>query len=369
MSVRTTYIGAVVLTAAVLATACNGGEAQESQDGAAAGDTSAAVSPSTRIVNVEVSQVTARPFSESVALTGVVQATRDITVAAEESGVIREVFAPKGARVKAGQPIAKIDDTVLRAQYDQARSEAELARETYERQRRLWEEEKIGTEINYLRAKYGAQTADASARVLGARLERTVVRAPIRGVLDDRMIEVGSSVAPGTPVARIVDADPAKVTAGVPERYAADIEPGAPVRAQIEHAGAGAFEGRTSFVATALDVRTRTFPVEFSIPNPNGVLKPGMVAQIELQRGRVADALLIPREAVQRASTGYTVYVVTGQGDDLRAEIRPVQLGAGAGNEVEVVSGLVEGDRVIVVGQQQVANGDAVRIVGDAGNE
>jgi RND family efflux transporter MFP subunit len=366
MSALNRYIGAAVLAAAVITTACSGSEAQEAVEAEAAAAPGAGPE---RVVNVELITVTARPFSEQVALTGVLEATRDITVAAEETGVIREVFVNKGARVQAGQPIARIDDRVLRAQYDQARSEADLAQETYERQRRLWEDEKIGTEINFLRAKYGAQTADANARVLGARLERTVVRAPIGGVLDDRMIEVGSMVAPGTPVGRIVDANPVKVTAGVPERYAADIKPGAPVRALIEHVGAGAFEGRTSFVATALDVRTRTFPVEFSIANPGGVLKPGMVAQLELQRGGLAEALLIPREAVQRASTGYIVYVVTGTGEDLRAETRPVQLGAGAGSEVEIVGGLQAGDRVIVVGQQQVANGDAVRVVGEATNE
>lgn len=356
MSALNRYIGAGALAALVMTTACSGGEAQET---AAAADTTRAG----RVVNVEVTTVAMRPFSERVALTGVLQAERDIVVAAEESGVIREVYVEKGERVRAGQPVARIDDRVLRAQYDQARSEADLARETYERQRRLWEDEKIGTEINYLRAKYGAQTADANARVLGARLERTVVRAPIGGVLDDRMIEVGSMVVSGTSVARIVDADPVKVTAGVPERYAADIRPGAPVRALIEHAGGGAFEGRTAYVATALDVRTRTFPVEFTIANPGGLLKPGMVAQLELQRGSVADALLIPREAVKRASTGYIVYVVTGTGDKLFAETRAVELGAGAGNEVAVTSGLQAGDRIIVVGQQQVANGDAVRVV------
>jgi RND family efflux transporter MFP subunit len=231
----------------------------------------------------------------------------------------------------------------------------------------LWEEERIGTEIAYLRAKYGAETAAAQARVLAARLERTIVRAPIAGTVEDRMVEVGTMVAPGEPVARIVDADPVEVTAGVPERYAGEIQHGARVRVRVDHVGGGAFEGQTSFVGAALDERTRTFPVEFAIRNPGGLLKPGMVAQLDLQRRVLEDALLIPREAVQRASTGYLVYVVAGDGAGAAAAARAVELGAGAGDEVVIESGLEPGDRVIVLGQQQVANGDAVRIVNGSG--
>lgn len=363
MSALNRYIGAAALIAAVATTACNGGEAQES----ASPESGAA--PAGRVVNVHAVQVEPREFTEYVTLTGALEASRDVAVAAEESGVIRQLFVEKGARVRPGQPIARIDDQVLRAQYDQARSEAALARETYERQRRLWEEERIGTEINFLRAKYGAETAEANARMLAARLERTTVRAPIDGVLDDRLVEVGAMVSPGTPVARIVDADPVEVTAGVPERYAGEIRPGAAVRVTIDHLGGGTFEGRANYVGTALDTRTRTFPVEFTIANGNGVLKPGMVARLDLQRRTIPDALLVPREAVQRASTGYIVYVVTGEGERTHAEARPVELGAGAGEQVAIVSGLVAGERVIVVGQQQVANGDAVRVVAEAAEE
>lgn len=357
MSVLKGYMGAVAL-AAVVVVGCSGGEAQEAT-GAAGGE------PVVRIINVQTIQVDPREFTEFIALTGTLEASRDIEVAAEESGVIRELFVDKGTRVRVGQPIARIDDQVLRAQYDQARSEAALAQETYERQRRLWEDERIGTEIAYLRAKYGAQTADANARMLRARLERTTVRAPIDGVLDDRLVEVGAMVAPGTPVARIVDADPVEVTAGVPERYAAEIRPGAEVRVTIDHLGGSTFSGKAGYVGTALDARTRTFPVEFTVANHNGVLKPGMVARLELQRRTLEGALLVPREAVQRVSTGYMVFVVTGEGEQTFAEARPVQLGANAGSEVAIASGIAAGEQVIVVGQQQVANGDAVRVVGE----
>ena len=140
MRAMNTYIGAAVLVAAAGAAGCRGGEAQESaaQDAA----------ETRRVVNVEVVTVEPRAFTEYIAVTGVLEAERDVAVAAEESGVIRELYVDKGARVQAGQAIARIDDRVLRAPHDQAQSEAELAQETYDRQRRLWEEERIGTEIS-----------------------------------------------------------------------------------------------------------------------------------------------------------------------------------------------------------------------------
>src|SRR5690606_20300877 len=143
---------------------------------------------------------------------------------------------------------------------------------------------------------------------------------PISGVLDDRLVEVGTMVSPGTPVARIVDADPVEVTAGVPERYAAEIRPGAEVRVTIDHLGGRTFNGQAGYVGTALDQRTRTFTVEFRVTNRGGVLKEGMVARLELQRRKLKDALLVPREAVQRGSTGSKVTVEADEGGRNHAE-------------------------------------------------
>jgi membrane fusion protein, multidrug efflux system len=321
-----------------------------------------------RVVNVEVMDVAEESFEDVIGITGVVEAERDVVLAAEESGMIREIFVDRGRAVRAGQPIARIDDRVLRAQFDQARSEASLARETFERQRRLWEEEKIGTEMNYLRARYGAETADANARMLAARLDRTVIRAPISGIVDARHVEVGSMVAPGTPVARLIDIDTLKVTGGVPERYAGDIRSGATATVVFDNMQGREFSGRTRFVGSSISEQNRTFAVEVAIPNTHGALKPGMVARVRLARGDTRSALLVPREAVLRTESGYAVYTVREQGGRLIASATPVITGPGAGNRIVIESGLEPGDRIVVVGQHQVAHGDVVEIVRRAGN-
>jgi RND family efflux transporter MFP subunit len=348
----------VAVAALVNAAACGG--TNEANGAQPAEDTASAP---TRVVEVETLELEPREFIEYVTVTGDVEANRNVTVAAEESGVIRALYVDKGERVAESQQIARIDDSVLRAQAEQARSEANLAQETWERQRRLWEDDSIGSEIAYLRARYGAETAEANARALEARLARTIIRAPIAGTLDDRMVEVGSTVIPGTPVAQIVDADPLEVNAGIPERFAGDFRAGGTAMLTFDHLPGQMITGRLTFVGTAVDEQSRTFPVEIALPNRDGSLKPGMVARVQAPRRTLTDALVVPRDAVVRSAEGYIVYVVEDEGGRQTARARTVITGPGAGGQVVIEDGVAPGERVVVVGQQRLANGDLVRAV------
>jgi membrane fusion protein, multidrug efflux system len=352
---RTLALGGAVLGLAAVAAGCGG-------EGHAAVADSATEAPA-RTLSVEVEAAQPAQFTDFVRIVGSVAANRDVVVAAEESGIVRQLFVDKGALVRAGQPIARIDDAVLRAQMERTDAQARLAEETWERQRRLWEDEKIGSEMNYLNAKYGAITARASANELRARLERTVVRAPIAGVLEARVVEVGSMVAPGAPVARIVDAGVVKITGGVPERYAADIARGAEMRVSFDGMGSAEYVGKVQFVGATLNEQNRTFPIEVEVPNRGGVIRPGMVANLQVARRAVGQAILVPQNAVIRRENGYVAYVaVERDGQDV-AELRDVIPGASEGGRVVIEQGLAAGDRVIVVGQQQVSSGDRLRIV------
>lgn len=325
---------------------------------------SAPAAEAARTVTVEVEEVVPRAYTDYVRLVGIVLANRDVTVAAEEGGVVREIYVEKGTPVSAGQPLFKIDDALLRAQLEQAEANARLARETYERQRRLWEEEEVGSELTYLQARYAAEAAEAQARLLATRLERTTVRAPIAGILDARLVEVGAMVAAGTPVGRIVDVSKVKVAAGVPERYAGEIRLGAEAIVQLDVAGGREFRGALSFVGTAVDDGSRTFPVEIEVQNPDGALVPGLVANVGVARRDLDAAIVVPQEAVLRAEDGYVVYVAVQREGAWRAEARPVVTGASRGGRVLIESGLEPGELVVVVGQQTVAAGDYLNIVG-----
>jgi membrane fusion protein, multidrug efflux system len=317
-----------------------------------------------RTVNVEVAAVVPQDFVHTVRIVGTVEADRDVVISAEEGGTVRQMLVRQGDRVRPGQPLFRLDAGVLQAQLEQAVSQALLAEETWERQRRLWEEDQIGTEMAYLQAKYNAQTARAQAQVLKERVDRTTIRAPIAGILEERLVEVGAMVSPGTPVARILDVDRVKVVGGVPERYGGQVRRGGEVTVTLEPV-AGEFVGEIDHVGAAVDRSSRTFTIEVEVPNAGHALKPGMVANVEIARERRAESLVVPRHAVLRLEGGYSVFVAVPHGTGWRAESRPVVPGAAHGGGVVIEQGLASGERVVVVGQQRVAHGDALIITNE----
>ena len=316
-----------------------------------------------RVVNVQVITVQPSVFVDYVRATGEVEALSDVTISAEESGVIREFYVEKGATVRAGQPIAKINDAVLKPQTDEARAAAVVAQEQYRRQQQVWDTEKIGSEIGLLQAKSAAEGAAARAAALEARLERTVLRAPVAGVFDEKLIEVGEMAMPGVPVARVVSTQKVKVTAGIPERFAADVRDGTAARLTFDVFPGREFTGRVSFVGSTVNRENRTFPIELVLENPGRLIKPRMVASVQVARARLEHALVVPQGAVLRTEAGYQAFVVTEREGNLVAEARRVRLGASYENRVVIDSGLVAGERLVTVGQRLVDAGSRVRIV------
>ena len=317
-----------------------------------------------RVINVEVLPLAPTSFEERVRLTGTAQANRDVVISAEEAGVIREIVTEEGARVSEGQALVRIDDTILRAQVAEAEARAALARETWERRRRLFEQDGVGSELAYLEARYQAEQASAAVNTLTERLARTVIRAPIDGILESREVELGTMVSPGVPVARVVEINPIKVTGGVPERYAADVTAGSEAVVTFDVLPGEEYPGRVQYVGATVNPRNRTFRVELVLSNPGRIIKPEMVANIEILRGTVPDAIVVPQEALVRVEDGFVAFVVgANETDEEVAEVRSLRLGPAQRNQVVVESGLATGEHLIVLGQNLVANGDRVRVV------
>lgn len=354
---RRTWKWGTMAVVAIAAAACGSAQAEN-------GEASAA-DAYVRVINVEVASVQPARFVEEIRLTSVAMANQDVLVAAEESGVIRELFADRGDRVATGEAIAKIDDRVLSAQVAQARAAADLAQQTWDRRKRLWEEERVGSEIAYLEARYAAEQSAASLASLEERLDRTVVRAPFDGVLDERHVDVGAMVSSGDPIGRLIDLNPIKVFAGVPERYAADVNVGDEAVLQFEALGSDSHTASIRYVGSAVDPQNRTFPIEVVLPNPGGRIKPQMVANMAVTRRAVDDAIVLPQDALVRVEDGYVAFVAVERDGVEVAEVRPVTLGPTRRNLVVAESGIQAGDRLIVVGQKAVEDGDRINIVGE----
>jgi len=332
--------------------------------GSAEAGTEAASEEFVRVINVEVTDVVTEPFTEEIRLTSIAMADQDVMLEAEESGAIIELYADRGDRVAEGAPIAKIDDRLLRTLVDQARAAAELSTQTWNRRKRLWEEDQVGSEIAYLEARFAAEQATATLAGLEQRLARTVVRAPFAGILEERSVDVGTMVGPGKTIGRLVDLNPIKVFAGVPERYASDVQVGAGAQLTFDALGGQVYSGPIRYVGSTVSAQGRTFPIEVEVQNRNGAIKPQMVANMAITRREVADAIVAPQDALVRVEAGYVVFIAVERAGTTVAEAREVVLGPQRRNLVVLESGVEAGERLIVVGQKSVADGDRINIVG-----
>ncbi|WP_412069729.1 efflux RND transporter periplasmic adaptor subunit [Rubrivirga sp. IMCC43871] len=206
-----------------------------------------------------------------------------------------------------------------------------------------------------------AQSSAAAAGVASARsqLASTRIVAPFSGVVEARLQQAGELASPGQPVVRLVGAGSVKVTAGVPERYAGEIEQGTQVQVSPNAYTVGARGGRVSFVGLAIDTGSRTFPIEVSVENADRSLKPSMVVRMDVTRSILQDAIVVPAEAIVRDERGTSVFIVA----DGVATRRVVTLGPDAGDRVVLASGVQSGDQIIVSGAGELTEGEAVRVV------
>jgi RND family efflux transporter MFP subunit len=350
-----------LLAAAALLQAC----ARAEGDAAQVADSTQPADSAGRVVNVEVTRVVPTEFTEVIRVTGEVEALFDVTVAAEEPGRVEAFLVEKGGWVERGQPVAQLERDLLQAQVDEARASAALAREQYERQRQLWEQDRIGTEIAFLRARYEAEMAAARQAQLEERLARTVIRAPVAGVFDEKFLEEGEMAMAGAPVARIVSSSRLKITAGVPERFARSVRVGNPARIWFDVFPGRDFTGRIGFVGSRVDPGNRTFPIEILMDNAGRIVKPHMVANVEVQHERLERVIVVSQEVVQRSAEGYKVFVAVEEEGRAVAAARAVKLGPTSGNRTVITEGLAIGDLLITLGHRQVDDGSRIRVVND----
>ena len=357
----------VVLTAAE----CSQFPGRERQAANEAGGEAAAAAPAparsalalgARVVNAEAEPLVPSTFVQYIRVVGEVEALHDVTVSAEESGTIASFLAGKGERVARGQPVTRISSELLDAQVEEARAIAEVAAERFERQRRLWDQ-RIGTEIALLEVKSQATSSAARLKVLETRLARTVVTAPIAGVFDEQYVEVGELVGPGTRLLRVLAVDRVKVVAGIPERYALAIEPGAAALITFDVLEGREFSGVIEFVGTSVDPRSRTIPIEVILDNSERLIRPRMVANVQVERMRQEQVLVVPQELVQRTEEGFQVFVAERGRDSVTARARGVELGASYANQVVITAGLTAGERLITAGHRQEDDGSVIRLM------
>ncbi len=335
---------------------------------------------------VEVVEVGRSSQKTELELPGNIQAITEAPILARADGYIQRRMVDIGDRVQAGQPVAEIeapelDEQVRQAKaglqqaqagvdqalanYEQGKSGMELARITAERWSRMATEGVVSRQDNdqyqaqlrmqvagvqALEKAIAAQRSNVSAAEASlARLEKLesyrVVKAPFDGVITLRNVDVGALVNAGnTLLFRIVQTGTLRTYVNVPQAIAGSIRPGQTARLSVSNLPGRQFTGTVARTANALDPTSRTLLVELHVPNAEGVLMPGMYAQVDLSSTRTNPPLLVPSEALIVRGDGAAVALVR---PDHTVHLQKIQVGRDYGDRLEVLGGLQEGDMII----------------------
>ena len=307
------------------------------------------------VVTVTTEVVREQPFNDTLQAIGTARARESITVTAKVSEVVREVHFESGDVVGKGAVLVTLSGQQQQAALREAEAAATEAERLYKRQQELAAQQLIA------RSQLDAQRAmrdSARARVeqVRAQLAERVVRAPFAGVLGIRQVSPGALVSPGTPIATLDDLTRMYVDFPVPEGALSHVAPGQLVRGHVEAWPDRRFEGSVETVDARVDPSTRSVTVRASFPNPERLLRPGMLVTVLLER-QERQALLVPEIAiVQVGQTSFAWRVK----DDGSVEQAPVSLGSRTEGKVEVLRGLEAGDRIVVDGTGKLRPGSII---------
>ena len=305
-------------------------------------------------------------FNHYLEIQGSVKTKQNILVYPEMPGILKRIFVKEGQRVSKGQLLATIDDGGLSNQVAQLEATTQLAKTTFERQKRLWEQ-KIGSEIQFLQTKTSYEAQKNTLKQLKSQQSKASIRAPFAGVIDDVMKEPGTVIAPGqgSEVFRIVNLNNMYVEAEVPERYIASITKNKEVKVEFPVLG----ETLTSSVrqvGSFINPNNRSFKIEVPVANKNGNVKPNLTAKLQINDYTDNKAILIPQSIISENANGEQfVYAIKDKNENNEAVAERVIIitGKTQGNYIEVLENLSVGTEIIKEGARSVNNGQTVKVI------
>lgn len=305
-------------------------------------------------------------FNHFLELQGDVQTKQNVLIFPEMAGTLYRVYVKEGQRVNKGQLLASIDDGGMGSQLAQLKTQAELAKTTYERQKRLWEQ-KIGSEIQFLQAKSSYEAAENMVKQVESQLGKSTIRAPFSGIIDDVIKDQGTVVAPGpgSEIFRIVNLSNMYVEVDVPESYLDGIQKGKEAIIHFPVLG-DTIISKIRQTGNFINPSNRAFTVEIPVDNKNGNIKPNLTAKVSLNDYSNDAAITIPQSIISENAKGQQyVYIAEKIENENKALIKKqiITTGKTQGSVVEVLTGISEGDQLVEEGARTVKKGQNVEIL------
>ena len=305
-------------------------------------------------------------FNHFIELQGNVKTKQNVLVYPEMPGILNEVYVKEGQKVKKDQILATIDDGGLSQQLLLLKSNEQLAKTTFERQKRLWDQQ-IGSEIQYLQAKTSYDSQKNATRQLKKQLGKFTIRAPFSGIIDDVFKEKGTVVAPGpgAEIFRIINLSNMYIETDVPESYISSIKKNKMVEVNFPILGRS-YDSSIRQVGNFINPSNRTFRIEVGIPNLDGEIKPNLTAKLRLNDYSNSNAILIPQSIISENAKGQQfIYVVKDnkEKNQVYAERLVIETGKTNGDFIEVTKNLDANVEVILEGARSVNNGQVVKVI------
>jgi membrane fusion protein (multidrug efflux system) len=309
---------------------------------------------------VRVGVVAARRGSVSayVSATANLVAEDEVKVLAEVDGRVAGVTVEEGGRVAKGQVMATLDRQEAEIALRKAEIRAASARQVYERAIRARADDLLSDE-EFEKKKSDMEVADQELEEARWRLDRKTIRAPFAGRVTERGVRVGQHLKPGEALFTVADFEPLVARIYLPEKDILGLAEGREARLTLRARESVRFAGRIRQISPVIDPATGTIKVTIEASSTPVEVRPGAFVSVDIVRETRPEAVLVPREAVQRELGDAFVYVIR----ERVAERRAVSLGIEEGGRIEALSGIQAGEQVVVAGQGGLRHGAAVKIV------
>ena len=311
--------------------------------------------------SVATALVEQRTLTPSLAAVGSVTAVQGVTLNAEVAGTIRHISFESGAEVKAGEVLVELDTSVERAQLQAAQANLELATVNLGSGRSLVGSGAIAkNQFSTLEAQ--AKGGEAEVSRLQALIAKKTIRAPFSGRTGLRQVNLGQFVGNGTAIVSLQSLDPVYVDFALPQQRLAQLNVGANVVVTTDVFPGEKFDGSVSAIHPEVDSSTRSIRVRATLKNPQGRLRPGMFAKLDLMLPQVENVLLVPATSITYAPYGDSVFVVDTSKQPNTVQQKFVRVGGARGDFVVITQGLAAGETVVSSGSFKLRNGAAVVI-------
>ncbi|HRK04538.1 MAG TPA: efflux RND transporter periplasmic adaptor subunit [Chlorobiota bacterium] len=307
---------------------------------------------------VSVATTTLADFEHIIDVRGTVDSRTSVQVTPKTAGQIIKLNIVNGQSVTKGQVIAELDADILRRGIDELQTQLDFSKTLFEKQKRIYEA-KAGSEIQYLQAKNTFESLQKRMDQLEEQLAMSRIVAPVSGYVDNVIPKLGENVAPGMPICTIINTSDMRVAVDLSETYVSTVTPGDPVTIIFTETG-DTIRTTTSVVSKNISPLNRTFRVEVPLRSLPSSIRPNMTCNVLLNDQTVRKTISLPIAAVQRNGETSFVYTVD---DKSMVRRRDVQTGLTSNGSIQIVSGLSAGERVVVRGVLDVAEGQRVSVV------